>query len=80
MKARRSAIPPLETSGKLTEGRKRRLAARTRAVVNRTIRQWVLDETQAEELLAQRLDEVATGTTSPYEVAAEVLQRVRNGK
>ena len=70
----------LATSGKLTEGRKRRLAARTRAVVNRTIRQWVLDETQAEELLAQRLDEVATGTTSPYEVAAEVLQRVRNGK
>src|SRR5438874_10688150 len=70
----------LATSGKLTEGRKRRLAARTRAVVNRTIRQWVLDETQAEELLAQRLDEVATGTTSPYEVAAEVLQRMRNGK
>jgi len=70
----------LATSGKLTEGRKRRLAARTRAVVNRAIRQWVLDETQAEELLARRLDEVASGTTSPYEVAAEVLQRVRNGK
>ena len=70
----------LATSGKLTEGRKRRLAARTRAVVNRTIRQWVLDETQAEELLARRLDEVASGTTSPYEVAAEVLQRMRNGK
>jgi len=48
--------------------------------MNRAIRQWVLDETQAEELLARRLDEVASGTTSPYEVAAEVLQRVRNGK
>jgi LAO/AO transport system kinase len=70
----------LATSGKLAEGRKRRLAARTRAVVNRAIRQWVLDETQAEELLARRLDEVAAGSTSPYEVAAEVLQRVRNGK
>src|SRR5437016_6862096 len=70
----------LATSGKLDERRKRRLAARTRAVVNRAIRQWVLDETQAEELLARRLDEVAAGTTSPYEVAAEVLQRVRNGK
>ena len=70
----------LERTGKLAEGRKRRLAARTRAVVNRAIRQWVLDETQAEELLARRLDDVAAGTTSPYEVAAEVLQRVRNGK
>src|SRR2546429_8740497 len=70
----------LATSGKLDERRKRRLAARTRAVVNRAIRQWVLDETQAEELLARRLDEVAAGTTSPYEVAAEVLKRLRNGK
>ena len=70
----------LERTGKLAEGRKRRLAARTRAVVNRAIRQWVLDETEAEELLARRLDEVAAGTTSPYEVAAEVLKRLRNGK
>ena len=70
----------LATSGRLAERRKERLATRTRAVVNRAIRQWVLDETQAEELLARRLDEVASGTTSPYEVAAEVLQRVRNGK
>jgi len=70
----------LATSGRLAERRKERLATRTRAVVNRAIRQWVLDETQAEELLARRLDEVTSGTTSPYEVAAEVLQRVRNGK
>jgi LAO/AO transport system kinase len=70
----------LASSGKLKERRKRRLAARTRAVVNRAIRQWVLDETQAEELLARRLDDVAAGSTSPYEVAAEVLRRVRNGK
>ena len=70
----------LATSGRLAERRKERLATRTRAVMNRAIRQWVLDETQAEELLARRLDEVASGTTSPYEVAAEVLQRVRNGK
>src|SRR5437667_3840913 len=69
----------LATSGKLEERRKRRLAARTRAVVNRAIRQWVWDETQAEALLARRLDEVAAGTRSPYEVAAEVLAQVRNG-
>ena len=67
-------------SGKLEERRKRRLAARTRAVVNRAIRQWVWDETDAEELVSRRLDEVAAGKRSPYDVAAEVLQQVRNGK
>jgi len=70
----------LASSRKLEERRKGRLAARTRAVVNRAIRQWVWDETRAEELLARRLDDVAAGTRSPYEVAAEVLEQVRNGK
>ena len=70
----------LGSSGKLEERRKRRLAARTRAVVNRAIRQWVWDETEAEDLVARRIDEVAAGTRSPYEVAAEVLAKVRNGK
>jgi GTPase len=70
----------LERTGKLVERRKKRLAARTRAVVNRAIRQWVWDETQAEDLLARRLDDVAAGTRSPYEVAAEVLAQLRNGK
>ena len=70
----------LMKSGKLEERRKRRLATRTRAVVNRAIRQWVWDVTQAEDLLARRLDDVAAGTRSPYDVAAEVLEQVRNGK
>ena len=69
----------LAGSGKLAERRKRRLAARTRAVVNRAIRQWVWDETRAEELVARRLDEVAAGNRSPYDVAAEILDQVRNG-
>ena len=67
-------------SGQLIERRKRRLAARTRAVVHRAIRQWVLDETDADSLVARRLDDLAAGTTSPYEVAAEVMKKVRNGK
>lgn len=69
----------LAGSGKLVERRRRRLAARTRAVVNRAIRQWVWDETGAEELVARRLDEVAGGDRSPYDVAAEILDQVRNG-
>ena len=70
----------LASSGKREERRKRRLAARTRAVVNRAIRQWVWEETDAEALLSKRLDDVAAGTRSPYDVAAEVLKQVRNGK
>ena len=69
----------LAASGKLEERRKRRLATRTRAVVNRAIRQWVWEETDAEDLLARRLGDVAAGTRSPYDVAAEVLKQMRNG-
>ncbi len=67
----------LAATGKLVERRARRLAARTRAVVNRAVRQWVWDETRAEELLAQRLAEVTGGTRSPYDVAEEILDQVR---
>jgi len=67
----------LAESGKLAERRTRRLAARTRAVVNRALRQWVWDETRAEELLAERLDAVTEGTRSPYDVAEEILDQVR---
>jgi LAO/AO transport system kinase len=69
----------LAGSGKLAERRARRLAARTRAVVNRAVRQWVWDETRAEELLAQRLGEVTEGARSPYDVAEEILDQVRAG-
>jgi len=67
----------LAGSGKLVERRARRLAARTRAVVNRAVRQWVWDETQAEDLLARRLADVTEGTRSPYDVAEEILDQVR---
>jgi LAO/AO transport system kinase len=67
----------LAETGKLVERRARRLAARTRAVVNRAVRQWVWDETRAEELLAQRLADVTGGTRSPYDVAEEILDQVR---
>jgi LAO/AO transport system kinase len=69
----------LAGSGKLAERRARRLAARTRAVVNRAVRQWVWDETRAEELLAQRLGDVTDGARSPYDVAEEILDQVRAG-
>ncbi len=45
--------------------------------VDRAVRQWVWDETRAEELLARRLGEVTGGARSPYDVAEEILDQVR---
>jgi putative protein kinase ArgK-like GTPase of G3E family len=69
----------LETSGQLAERRRRRLAARTRAVLERGVRRWLVEATRAEELLQQRLDEVTDGRRSPYDVAAEILDQVKTG-
>ncbi|HYL56237.1 MAG TPA: methylmalonyl Co-A mutase-associated GTPase MeaB [Gemmatimonadales bacterium] len=69
----------LEASGQLVERRRRRLAARTRAVLERGVQRWLLEATRAEELLRQRLDEVADGRRSPYDVAAEILDQVKTG-
>jgi len=69
----------LEASGQLVERRRRRLAARTRAVLERGVRRWLVEATRAEELLRQRLDEVADGRRSPYDVAAEILDQVKTG-
>jgi LAO/AO transport system kinase len=69
----------LEASGRLAERRRRRLAARTRAVLERAVQRWLVEATRAEELLAQRLDEVVEGRRSPYDVAAEILDQVKAG-
>jgi len=69
----------LQASGKLAERRRRRLAERTRAVLERKLRRWLLETTHVEELLALRLDEVADGRRSPYDVAAEILDQVKAG-
>jgi LAO/AO transport system kinase len=69
----------LQASGKLVARRRHRLAARTRAVLERGVRRWLMEATRAEELLAQRLDDVADGRRSPYDVAAEILDQVKAG-
>jgi LAO/AO transport system kinase len=69
----------LQESGKFAERRRQRLAQRTRAVLERAVRQWVAESTRAEELLASRLDEVAEGRKSPYDVAAEILDQLKTG-
>ena len=69
----------LADSGTLADRRRARLLQRTREVVDRATRRWVWDETRAEALIAERLDEVVQGRLSPYDVAAEVLDGLKQG-
>src|SRR5882724_1113461 len=70
----------LITSGELQHRRRQRLLERTREVVERAARRWLWQETQAERLVCERLDDVARGRLSPYEVAAEILDGLRQGE
>ena len=49
-------------------------------MVERATRRWLWEETRAEQLISDRLDEVAGGQLSPYEVAAEVLEDLKQGE
>src|SRR5947208_10779065 len=69
----------LQQSGTLAARRRERLAQRTRAVLERAVQQWITEDGRAEQLLAARLDDVADGRRSPYDVAAEVLDQVKAG-
>ncbi|HEU5168983.1 MAG TPA: methylmalonyl Co-A mutase-associated GTPase MeaB [Gemmatimonadales bacterium] len=67
-------------AGELERRRRSRLAERTREVVDRAMRRWVWDESQAERVLRERLDEVAAGRLSPYELAADIVEALRQGE
>jgi LAO/AO transport system kinase len=69
----------LQQSGELDQRRRRRLSDRTREVVDRATRKWIWEETRAEQLIDQRLDRVVAGELSPYDVAAEVLDGLKQG-
>jgi LAO/AO transport system kinase len=70
----------LAQSGTLAERRRQRLLDRTREVVDRATRRWLWDETRAEQLITERLDELEAGRMSPYDVAAEVLEGLKQGE
>ena len=69
----------LQQSGELDQRRRRRLSDRTREVVDRATRKWIWQETRAEQLIDQRLDQVVAGELSPYDVATEVLDGLKQG-
>ena len=66
-------------TGELGIRRRRRLFQRTREVVDRAAHQWIWQETAAEQMINDRLDDLAAGRTSPYEVASEVLDGLKQG-
>ncbi|HEV2084298.1 MAG TPA: methylmalonyl Co-A mutase-associated GTPase MeaB [Gemmatimonadales bacterium] len=70
----------LASSGELDLRRRRRLLERTREVVERATRRWLWEETRAEQLITDRLDEVTGGRLSPYELAAEVVEELKQGE
>ncbi len=69
----------LERTGALVERRRRRLLDRTREVVDRATRRWVWEETRAEQTITERIDEVVSGRLSPYGLAADVLDGIKQG-
>ena len=68
----------LARSGSLEERRRRRMLERTREVVERAARGWLWRETQAEQVISERLEQVVEGTLSPYDVATEVLDGLKH--
>ncbi|MEP6475229.1 MAG: methylmalonyl Co-A mutase-associated GTPase MeaB, partial [Gemmatimonadota bacterium] len=66
-------------SGELAARRRRRVAERTREVVDRAARRWVWRETRADQRIEERLDQLASGQTSPYAVAQEILEELKEG-
>jgi LAO/AO transport system kinase len=69
----------LQSSGALEERRRRRMLERSREVFERALRRWVWSDTDAESRLAARLEDEMAGRVSPYEVAAEVLDGLKQG-
>jgi LAO/AO transport system kinase len=67
----------LEASGTLAARRRRRLETRTREVLERALRRWVWSDAGPRAAVDGALADVAAGKRSPYEAAAEVLERIR---
>jgi len=67
------------SNGTLEERRRRRFAARTREVVDRALHRYVWNETRAEVILQDRLEEVVAGRLSPYGLAEEIMAGLKDG-
>jgi len=69
----------MRDTGELALRRTKRLAARTREVVDRSVHRWIWQETRAEEMVRERLDDLSAGRISPYELAHDIVAGVKEG-
>jgi LAO/AO transport system kinase len=69
----------LAASGTMRERRRRRLEERTREVVDRSLVRWVWDQTAAGVAIQARLDDLEAGRVSPYELAGNILDALKQG-
>lgn len=67
----------IEGTGELASRRRRRVELRTREVLDRALRRWVWSEAGPKAAVDAALAAVASGKRSPYEAAAEVVERIR---
>jgi len=66
-------------TGELGRRRRQRLRLRTRAVVGRAVERWIWGETDLEARIDERLEEMAAGRVSPYEVASDAVALLKEG-
>ena len=69
----------LESTGRLVKRRRERAAERVREVLERATRQWLWAETDAERIILERLDDIVAGHVSPYDLADEVVEGLKQG-
>lgn len=65
--------------GELERRRRERLRERTREVIDRAVRRWARGALEIDAVVERRMDELASGQTSPYELAAELVAQVEEG-
>ena len=69
----------LESTGRLVERRRERAAERAREVLERATRRWLWAEIDAERIVLERLDDIVAGHVSPYDLADEVVENLKEG-
>jgi LAO/AO transport system kinase len=70
----------LKDSGKLYERRRNRMERHTKDVVGRMLDEMVWQHCAGEQILIERVDEIVEGTKSPYRVAHEIVDCLRQGE